>query len=301
MLLQRGLKTSRRRNDLRMYRQFEIFPEVFPEDLPGLPPTREVEFQINLVPGAASVARAPYRLAPSEMKKLSEQLQELSNKGLIRPNSSPWGAPVLFIKKRDGSFRMCIDYRELNKLTIKNRPSPKLRVLEGDILKTEFRTRYGQYEFQVMPFGLTNAPAIFMDLMNREVVFQLLKQKLYSASILDLPEGSEDFVVFCDASHKGWDAGLMQREKEISYASRQLENNGEKTLRPHNLELDRQRRWLELLRYYDYEIRYHSGKANVVADALSMKERIKPLRARALVMTIGLDLPKQILRAQIEA
>ncbi|GJZ17907.1 putative reverse transcriptase domain-containing protein [Tanacetum coccineum] len=103
------------------------FPEVFPEDLPGLPPTRQVEFQIDLVPGAAPVARAPYRLAPSEMKELSEQLKELSDKGFIRPSSSPWGAPVLFVKKKDGSFRMCIDYRELNKLTVKNRyPLPKI-------------------------------------------------------------------------------------------------------------------------------------------------------------------------------
>ncbi|GKF44436.1 hypothetical protein Tco_0130988 [Tanacetum coccineum] len=112
MLLQRRLKTSRRRNDLRMYRQFEIFPEVFPKDLTSLPPTRQVEFQINLVPSVAFLARAPYRLAPSEMKKLSEQLRKLSDKGFIRPSSSPWGAPVLFIKKRDGSFQMCIDYRE---------------------------------------------------------------------------------------------------------------------------------------------------------------------------------------------
>ncbi|GJU54646.1 putative reverse transcriptase domain-containing protein [Tanacetum coccineum] len=169
------------------------FPEVFPEDLPGLPPTRQVEFQIDLVPGAAPVARAPYRLAPSEMEELSTQLQELSDKGFIRPSSSPWGAPVLFVKKKDGSFRMCIDYRELNKLTVKNRyPLPRiedlfdqlqgssvyskidlrsgyhqLRVRDEDIPKTAFRTRYGHYEFQVMPFGLTNAPAVFMDLMNR--------------------------------------------------------------------------------------------------------------------------------------
>ncbi|GJZ59387.1 putative reverse transcriptase domain-containing protein [Tanacetum coccineum] len=169
------------------------FPEVFPEDLPGLPPTRQVEFQIDLVPGAAPVARAPYRLAPSEMEELSTQLQELSDKGFIRPSSSPWGAPVLFVKKKDGSFRMCIDYRKLNKLTVKNRyPLPRiddlfdqlqgssvyskinlrsgyhqLRVHNEDIPKTAFRTRYGHYEFQVMPFGLTNAPAVFMDLMNR--------------------------------------------------------------------------------------------------------------------------------------
>ena len=145
------------------------------------------------MPGAAPVARAPYRLAPSELKELSDQLQELLDKGFIRPSSSPWGAPVLFVKKKDGSFRMCIDYRELNKLTVKNRyPLPRiddlfdqlqgysyyskidlrsgyhqLQVREEDISKTTFRTRYGHYEFQVMPFGLTNAPAIFMDLMNR--------------------------------------------------------------------------------------------------------------------------------------
>ncbi|GKE38799.1 putative reverse transcriptase domain-containing protein [Tanacetum coccineum] len=103
------------------------FPEVFLEDLPGIPPTRQVEFQIDLIPGVAPVARAPYRLAPSEMKELSDQLKELSDKGFIRPSSSPWGAPVLFVKKKDGSFRMCIDYRELNKLTVKNRyPLPRI-------------------------------------------------------------------------------------------------------------------------------------------------------------------------------
>ncbi|GJY26660.1 putative reverse transcriptase domain-containing protein [Tanacetum coccineum] len=169
------------------------FPEVFLEDLPGIPSTRQVEFRIDLVPGATPVARAPYRLAPFEMKELAEQLQELTDKGFIRPSSSPWGASVLFVKKKDGSFRMCIDYRELNKLTVKNRYPllriddlfdhlqgssiyskidlrsgyHQLRVREEDIPKTAFRTRYGHYEFQVMPFGLTNAPAVFMDLMNR--------------------------------------------------------------------------------------------------------------------------------------
>ncbi|GJZ85824.1 putative reverse transcriptase domain-containing protein [Tanacetum coccineum] len=169
------------------------FPDVFPEDLPGIPPIRQVEFQIDLIPGAAPIARTPYRLAPSEMQELSNQLQELTDRGFIRPSTSPWGAPVLFVKKKDGSFRMCIDYRELNKLTIKNRyPLPRiddlfdqlqgssvyskidlrsgyhqLRVRERDIPKTAFRMRYGHYEFQVMPFGLTNAPAVFMDLMNR--------------------------------------------------------------------------------------------------------------------------------------
>ncbi|GKD05706.1 putative reverse transcriptase domain-containing protein [Tanacetum coccineum] len=103
------------------------FPEVFPEDLPGITPARKVEFQIDLVLGAVPVAWAPYRLAPFEMKELAEQLQELSDKGFIRPSSSPWGAPVLFVNKKDGSFRMCIDYRELNKLTVKNRyPLPRI-------------------------------------------------------------------------------------------------------------------------------------------------------------------------------
>ncbi|GJS29781.1 putative reverse transcriptase domain-containing protein [Tanacetum coccineum] len=320
-------------------------------DLPGLPPIRQVKFQIDLIPGTTLVARAPYRLAPSEMQELSNQLQELADRGFIRPSTSPWGAPVLFVKKKDGSFKMCIDYRELNKLTIKNRyPLPRiddlfdqlqgssvyskidlrsgyhqLRVRDEDIPKTAFRTRYGHYEFQVMQFGLTNAPAVFMDLMNRvckpyldkfvivfiddiliysrnkeehanhlriilellkkeelyvkfskcdfwisimqflgylidsqglhvdpakieaknkkyiwdedqESAFQLLKQKLCEAPILALPEGNDDFVIYCDASHQGLGAVLMQREKVIAYASRQLKPN-EENYTTHDLEL----------------------------------------------------------------
>ncbi|GJX62289.1 putative reverse transcriptase domain-containing protein [Tanacetum coccineum] len=292
------------------------FPEVFPKDF-----------------------LAPYRLATSEMKELSDQLKELSDKGFIRPSSSPWGAPVLFVKKNDGSFWMCIDYRELNKLTVKNRYPllriddlfdqlqgssvyskidlrlgyHQLRVREEDILKTAFRTRYGHDEFQVIPFGLTNTPVVFMDLMSRvckpyldkfvivfiddiliysnskqehkehlKLILELLKKKqLYAkfskcefwipkvqflghmidsqgihvdptkiesikdwaspktameirqflglvgyyrrfiegfskianAPILALPEGSEDFIVYCDASIKGLGVVLMQREK----------------------------------------------------------------------------------------
>ncbi|GJU55112.1 putative reverse transcriptase domain-containing protein [Tanacetum coccineum] len=313
------------------------FPEVFPKDLPGLPSTRQVEFQIDLVPGVAPVARAPYQLAPFEMKELSEQLQELSDKGFIRPSSSPWGAPVLFVKKKDGLFWMCIDYRELNKLTVKNRyPLPRiddlfdqlqgssvyskidlrsgyhqLRVREEDIPKTAFRTRYGHYKFQVMPFGLTNAPAekkkheehlkAILELLKKEelyandkqeAAFQTLKNKLSSAPILALPQGAENFIVSCDASHKGLGAVLMQNEKVIAYASRQLKIY-EKNDTTHDLELGAVVFALEILRHY--------LKANVVADALSRKKRIKPLRVRALVMTIGLDLPKQILNAQTEA
>ncbi|GJW21474.1 putative reverse transcriptase domain-containing protein [Tanacetum coccineum] len=140
------------------------FLEVFPEVLPGLPPTQQVEFHIDLVPGVALVARAPYRLAPSEMKELPDQLQELSDKGFIRPSSSPWGTPVLFVKKKDGSFRMWSSVYLKIDLRLGYH---QLRVRKEDIPKTAFRTRYGHYEFQVMPFGLTNTPAVFMNLMNR--------------------------------------------------------------------------------------------------------------------------------------
>ncbi|GKF14889.1 putative nucleotidyltransferase, ribonuclease H, partial [Tanacetum coccineum] len=127
-------------------------------DLSGLPPIQEIE----LIPRATPVAKSPYRLAPSELEELSGQLKELQDKGFIRPSSSPWGAPVLLVKKKDGSFRMCIDYRELNKLTVKNHyPLPRIDDLFDQL------TRYGYFKFTVMPFGLTNAPAIFMDLMNR--------------------------------------------------------------------------------------------------------------------------------------
>ncbi|GJT86304.1 putative reverse transcriptase domain-containing protein [Tanacetum coccineum] len=312
------------------------FSEVFSEDIPGLLPVRQVEFQIDLIPGATPVARAPYRLAPSEMQELSNQLQELADRGFIRPSTSPWGAPVLFVKKKDGSFRMCIDYRELNKLTVKNRyPLPRiddlfdqlqgssvyskidlrsgyhqLRVRDEDIPKTTFRTRYGHYEFQVMPFGLTNAPAKNKKYIwgeDQESAFQLLKQKLCEAPISALPEGNDDFVVYCDASHQGLGAVLMQREKVIAYASRQLKPH-EENYTTHYLEFEAVMFALKIWRYhlygtkyYDCEIRYHTGKANVMADALSRKKQIKPLRVRSLVMTIHPKLPSQILQTQTEA
>ncbi|GKC04860.1 putative reverse transcriptase domain-containing protein [Tanacetum coccineum] len=363
--------------------------------------------------------------APSKLQELSTQLQELSDKGFIRPSSSPWGAPVLFVKNKDGSFRMCIDYRKLNKLTVKNRyPLPRiddlfnqlqgssvyskidlrsgyhhLRVRNEDIPKMTFRTRYGHYEFQVMPFGLTNASAVFMDFNepgcpnkpyldkfvivfidyiliyskskeyheeHLQLILELLKkEELYAkfskcdfwlstvqfishvidsegihidpakiesikdwASPKTQPEiRNENFVVYYDASHKGLGTVLKQKEKVIAYASRQLKIH-EKNYTTHDLELGvvvfalkmwrhylydmkcvvftdhnslqhiidqkefmRQHQWLELLSDYDSEIRYHPGKANVVANALSQKEQIKPLQVRALVMTIGLNLP----------
>ncbi|GJR86192.1 putative reverse transcriptase domain-containing protein [Tanacetum coccineum] len=416
---------------------------VFLEELPRLPPPRQVKFRIDLVLGAAPVTRAPYILAPSEMKELSVQLQELLEKGFIRLNSSPWGAPVLFVKKKDGFFRMCIDYRELNKLTIKNRYAPPRIDDLFDQLQGSSVTRYGYFEFQVMPFGLTNAPAVFMDLMNRvcksyldkfvivfiddiliyskdekehgkhlkiilellkkerlyakfskcdfwlnsvqflghvidrssvhvdpakieaikswaapttatevrqflglagyyrrfiegfslisksltkltqknkkyewgeeDEAFQTLKQKLCSAPILVLPKGTEDFIVYCDASLKGYGAVSMQKEKVIAYASRQLKVHKE-NYTTHKLELgaptiyfESERvelettKVIELLSDFDCEIRYHPGKANVVADALNRKGREKPLCVRALMMTIHNDLPKQIREVKEEA
>ncbi|GJX12344.1 putative reverse transcriptase domain-containing protein [Tanacetum coccineum] len=219
-------------SDISVVREFE---DVFPEDLSGLPPQRQVEFRIDLVPGVTPVAKSPYRLAPSEMQELSGQLQELQDKGFIRPSHSPWGAPVLFVKKKDGSLRMCIDYRELNKLTIKNRyPLPRiddlfdqlqgsryfskidlrsgyhqLRVHEDDIPKTAFRTRYGHFEFTVMPFGLTNAPAVFMDLMNRVCKPYLDKFVIvFIDDILIYSKTKEDHEV-----HLGLVLELLRKEK----------------------------------------------------------------------------------------
>nr|GEV93129.1 retrotransposon protein, putative, Ty3-gypsy subclass [Tanacetum cinerariifolium] len=334
------------------------------------------------VPRAVLVVRAPYRLAPSEIRELSVQLQELLEKGFIRPSLSPWGVPVLFVKKKDGSFRMRIDYCELNKLTVKNcYPLSRiddlfdqlqgssvfskiklrsgyyqLRIKEEDIQITAFRTRYHHFDFQVIPFRLTNAPAVFMYLMNRvckpyldkfvivfindilfyskdeeehekhlkmilellkkerfgvhvdpakikaiknwaapttptevrqflrladgekkkEEAFQTLKQYLCSAPILTLLEGTKDFVVYYDVSLKGYGAVLMQREKVIVYASRQFKVH-EENYTTHDLEL------------------------GAVVFALSRKERNKPLRVRALIMTVHNDLPKQIREAQKEA
>ncbi|GJY23778.1 putative reverse transcriptase domain-containing protein [Tanacetum coccineum] len=383
--------TSKKADDKSEEKRLEDVPiireflEVFLEDLPGLPPARQVEFQIDLVPGAAPVARAPYRLAPAKMQELSTQLQELSDRGFLRPSSSPWGAPALFVKKNMDTggvgvganttpnyiFRMCIDYRELNKLTVKNRyPLPRiddlfdqlqgsrvyskidlrsgyhqLRVREEDIPKTAFRTRYGDHlEFQYFVFlvivfiddiliysksrkeheghlklilkllkeeelyakfskcefwlskvqflghvidsegihvdpakieaikdwaspktpteirqflGLAGYYRRFIEgfskiarpmtkLTQKSVKFdwgekvkaalQLLKQKLCSASILALPKGSENFVVYCDASHKGLGVVLMQKEKVIAYASRQIKVH-EKNYTTYDLEL----------------------------------------------------------------
>ncbi|GJW50476.1 putative reverse transcriptase domain-containing protein [Tanacetum coccineum] len=372
------------------------------------------------------VAKLSYRLAPSEMQELSEQLQELQDKGFIRLSHSPWGAPVLFVKNKDGSFCMCIYYRKLNKLTIKNRyPLPRiddlfdqlqgaryfskidlrfgyhqLRVHDDDISKSAFRTRYGHFEFTtkedhenhlrlmldllrkeklyankieavkswkapmtpsevrsflglagyyrrfIMNFSKIAKPLTLVTQKNQkyewgekqEEAFQSLKDNLCNALILSLPNGVEYFVIYCDASNQGLGCVLMQRDKVIAYASRQLKSH-KKNYMTHDLELGavvfalkiwrhylyrtksviytdhkslqhifdqkelnmRQRRWLELFSDYECEIKYHPGKANVVADALSRKERVKPRRVRAMAVTIQSGVKGLILAAQGEA
>ena len=169
------------------------FPDVFPKELPGIPPKREVDLSIEILPGTAPTSRAPSRMAPAELKELKIQIQELLDKGFIRPSVSPWCALVLFVKKKDGTLRMCIDYLKINKVTVKNKYRLlriedlfdqlkgtgvfskidlrsgyyQLRVKDVDVPRTTFRCRYGHYELLVMPFGLTNAPTTLMFLINR--------------------------------------------------------------------------------------------------------------------------------------
>ncbi|GJV99989.1 putative reverse transcriptase domain-containing protein [Tanacetum coccineum] len=269
------------------------FLDVFPEDFLGLPLTRQVEFQIDLVPGATPVARAPYRLAPSEMKELSEQLQELSDKGFIRPSSSPWGA--LNKQEHEEYLKLILELLKKEELYA------KFSKCEFWIPKVQFLGLAGYYWRFIEGFSKITKP--MTKLTQKKVKFEWR---------------SEDFIIYCDASKKGLGVVLMQREKVIVYASRQLKIH-EKNYTTHDLELGavvfalkiwrhylygtkctvftnhkslqhildqkelnmRQRRWLELLSDYDYDIHYHPGKTNVVADALSRKEREPPLRTEA--------------------
>ncbi|KAL4013253.1 hypothetical protein IC575_025415 [Cucumis melo] len=345
------------------------YPDVFPEELPGLPPHREVEFAIELESSMTPISRAPYRMAPVELKELKVELQELLDEGFIRPSVSPWGAPVLFVKKNDGSMRLCIDYRELNKIYSKTEAEHEehlrmvLQTLRNNKLYAKFskcefwlkqvsflghvvskagvsvdpakieavtsRTRpstvsevrsflglAGYYRRFVEHFSriatpltqLTRKGAPFVWSKACEDSFQNLKQKLVTAPVLTVPDGSGSFVIYSDASKKGLGCVLMQKGKVVAYASRHLKSH-EQNYPTHDLELAavvfalkiwrhylygekiqiftdhkslkyfftqkelnmRQQRWLELVKDYDCEILYHPGKANVVADALSRK------------------------------
>nr|GFA97195.1 putative reverse transcriptase domain-containing protein [Tanacetum cinerariifolium] len=355
------------------------FPDVFLEDLPGLPLPREVEFKIELLPGAAPVVRAPYRLAPSEMKELAKQLQE-TRYGHCEFQVMPFGltnAPAVFMDLMNRVYRPFLDkfmivFIEDILIYSKNKEEHEehLRIILELLQKEKLYAKFSKCEFWLdsMKFlgHVINSQGVHVDPAKVETIknwtapktpteltqknktyewgeeeeeaFQLLKDKLCSAPILALPEGSKDFVVYCDASLKGYGAVLMQREKVIAYASQQLRTHEENYM-THDLELGavvfafrlwrhylygvkctvftdhkslqyildqkelnmRQRRWIELLSDYECEIRYHPGRANVVADALSRKEREKPLRVRSLVLTDHKDLMKQILEAQVES
>ncbi|TYK18077.1 gag protease polyprotein [Cucumis melo var. makuwa] len=207
------------------------YPDVFPEELPGLPPHRVIEFAIELEPGTIPISRAPYRMAPVELKELKVQLQDLLDKGFIRPSVSPWGAPVLFVKKKDGSMRLCIDYRELNKVTVKNKyPLPGIDNLFGQL---QGATVFSKIELRVYGFDehshVVSKAGVFVDPAKIEAVaswprpstvseacedsFQNLKQKLVTAPVLTVPDGSGSFLIYSDAFKKGLGCVLMQQGK----------------------------------------------------------------------------------------
>ncbi|GJW46670.1 putative reverse transcriptase domain-containing protein [Tanacetum coccineum] len=228
-----------------------------------------------------------------ELQELSNQLKELQDKGFIQPNSLPWGAPMLFVKKKDGLFRMRTDYRELNKLTIKNYyPLPRIDDLFDQLQGS--RTRYEHFEFMVIPFGLTNGAAVFMDLMNRVCKPYLDKFVIvFIDDILIYPKSKEDHEVNSEGINV--DPSKIEALKNWKTPKTPTKICSFLGLAGYY------RQWIEIFNDYDCEIRYHPGKANVVADALSRKEWLKPRRARAMSMTIHSSIKARILEAQSEA
>ncbi|XP_022031188.1 uncharacterized protein LOC110932138 [Helianthus annuus] len=342
------------------------YADVFPEDLPGIPPVREVEFGIELVPGAKLVAKAPYRLAPSELQELMSQIQELLDKGFIRPSVSPWGAPneaeyashlrevleTLRKEKLYAKFSKCAFWlREVqflghiisangvlvdpSKIEVVSRWTP----LKNPSDIRSFLGLAGYYRRFIQDFSkiatpltkLTRKDEKFIWAEDQERAFQTLKEKLTHAPVLTLPDGTEDMVVYSDASHSGLGCVLMQRGKVIAYASRQLKAH-EKRYPTHDLELAavvfalkiwrhylygvkctiftdhknlkyffdqkelnmRQWRWLETVKDFDCKIHYHPGKANVVADALSRKTDYTPIRVQSMHLIVTSGLLEQI-------
>ncbi|WVZ70142.1 hypothetical protein U9M48_018834, partial [Paspalum notatum var. saurae] len=351
------------------------YPDVFPEELPGLPPVRAIEFAIDLIPGTTPIAKAPYRMSGKEYDELKKQLDELLEKGFIRDSVSPWGAPVLFVKKKDGTMRMCIDYRNLisggARAALEDRAREALREsvirkvqqwlslatcdkLEGVYVDPEkveavsnWKTPRNATEIQSF-LGLAGYYRRFMENFSKIAKpmtgllknntpyewddkcvgsFQLLKEKLTTAPVLTLPDLHKDFLLYCDASRQGLGCVLMQDNKVVSYASRQLRAH-EENYPTHDLEVAavvhalkiwrhylmgnkckiytdhkslkyiftqtelnmRQRRWLELIKDYELEIHYHPGKANVVADALSRKSYCNLLTGEELSVELCVEM-----------
>ncbi|KAA3488428.1 DNA/RNA polymerases superfamily protein [Gossypium australe] len=354
------------------------YPDVFPEELPKLPPIREVEFGIELVPGTTPILVAPYRMAPLELKELKVQLQELTDKGFTRLSCSSWGAPALFVKKKNGSMRLCIDYRQLNKVTVKNKyPFPRiddlfgklkgatvfskidlrsgyyqLRLKEQDVSKTAFRTRNGHYEFLDESKHAEHLRTVLQTLRDKQLYAMFSKSEFWLREVgflghivssdgirldpskistivewkpprkvseirsflglagyyrrfikgfsmiatpmtdcyinmlsLNGPKSRKEFVVYSDASLNGLSYVLMQEQKVVAYASRQLKPH-EKNYLTHNLELVAIVFALKIWRHYFYVIDYHLGNANVVADALSRKS-LYALRAMSTSLALS--------------
>ncbi|GKA94070.1 putative reverse transcriptase domain-containing protein [Tanacetum coccineum] len=270
------------------------------------------------------IGKSPYRLAPSKMQKLSEQLQELQDKGFIRPSHSPWGAPVRFVKKKDGSLRTKEDHEVHLKLVLELLKKERLYAMfskcEFWLLEVHFFSHVvnhnaSYYRHFIVNFSKIAKPLNSLTQKNKkyewgaeqEEAFYTLKDNLCNALILSLLDGIEDFVVFCDASNQGLGGALMQRGKtwrHYLYGTKSVIYTDHKSLQHifDQMELNmHQRRWIELFNDYECEIRYHPCKANVVADALSRKERVKPKRVRAMAMIIQSGVKRMILAAQSEA
>ncbi|GJT93174.1 putative reverse transcriptase domain-containing protein [Tanacetum coccineum] len=270
----------------------KYFPEVFPDDLSGLPLVQEIEFRIELVPGSMPVVKSPYRLAPSKLEELSGQLKELQDKGFIRPSSLPWGA--LFLRHVINGDGIHVDPSQIK--DVKNWKSLRTPYKVRLFLRLVWYYRRFIEDFSKIAKALTvltQKSRTFDWGEEQENAFQTLKDKLCNAPVLALPDGPKDFVVYCDASELGLGCVLIQRGKMIAYASRRLKIH-EKNYTTHDLEL-------ELFSDYDCQIRYHPHKANVVAIALSRKERVKPKRVKAMNMTLQSSIKDKILAAQKEA
>ncbi|XP_070002867.1 uncharacterized protein [Nicotiana sylvestris] len=260
------------------------YPDVFPANLPSMPPDKDINFGIDLLLGTQPISIPPYHVAPAELKELKEDFQVLLDKGFIQPSILPWVAPVLFVKKNDGSMHICIDYRQLNKVTVKNKyPFPCIDALFYQLQgarvfsKIDLRSGYHQLKIRDSSFlihygtynqiDLEGAPFKWFEECKES--FQKFKTSLAITLVLVLPTGSGSYTVYCEVSHVGIGMLLMQDGRVIAYASRKLKVH-EKNYLVHDLELAAIR-WLELLKDYDITILYHPGKANVVDDALSRK------------------------------